>query len=185
MVEPLEIIRRFYQPDTELWNTLIIHSESVARLALDIVKLHPELHADERFVYEGAMLHDIGIIRTNAPSINCLGSADYICHGTQGAQMLRELGLEQHARVSERHTGAGITADEVVALSLPIPVADYTPQTVEEQIICYADKFFSKSKKLDEQKSLEKAIKSVSKYGDAPYQRFMQMHQKFAIPSIV
>lgn len=185
MVEPVEIIRRFYEPDTELWNILVVHSQSVARLALEIVKAHPELNADERFVFEGAMLHDIGIIRTDAPSIHCLGSADYICHGTLGAQMLRNLGLEQHARVAERHTGAGITADEVRALALPIPVADYTPQTVEEQIICYADKFFSKSKQLDEQKSLEKAIKSVSKYGDAPYQRFMLMHQKFAIPAIV
>lgn len=178
-----EIIKKFYEPDTELWNILTIHSESVAKLALDIVHQHPELGADERFVYEGAMLHDIGIIRTDAPSIHCHGPYDYICHGTQGAIMLREIGLDRHALVCERHTGAGITADEVVALGLPIEVKDYTPQSVEEQIICYADKFFSKSKKLDEQKSLERAIKSVSKYGNAPYERFMAMHEKFSIDS--
>ena len=184
MVDPIEIIRKFYEPGTELWNILMVHSESVAKLAVDIVRQHPELKADERFVYESAMLHDIGIIKTDAPSIYCFGTTDYICHGTQGSEMLKALGLERHALVCERHTGAGITEDEVIELGLPIPHRDYTPQSIEEQIVCYADKFFSKSKKLDEQKSLEKAIKSVAKYGDAPRERFMKMHEKLCIDTI-
>lgn len=185
MVDPFEIINKFYEPGSELWNILVGHSQAVADLASEIVRLHPELSADERFVYEGAMLHDIGIIRTNAPSIHCHGTADYICHGTQGSIMLREMGYTRHALVCERHTGAGITADEVTAMQLPIPVRDYTPQSIEEKIICYADKFFSKSKNLKEQKNLERAIKSVSKYGEAPKNRFMAMHEMFAIPSII
>lgn len=185
MVDPFEIINKFYEPNSELWNILVGHSQAVADLASEIVHLHPELNADERFVYEGAMLHDIGIIRTNAPSIHCFGEADYICHGTQGSSMLLSEGLERHAMVSERHTGAGITADEVVSLNLPIPVKDYTPQSIEEKIICYADKFFSKSNNLKEQKSFERALKSVAKYGDAPRERFLAMHATMAIPSIV
>jgi len=185
MVDPFEIINKFYEPNSELWNILVGHSQAVAGLASEIVRLHPELKADERFVYEGSMLHDIGIIRTDAPSIHCHGEADYICHGTQGSMMLMAEGLEKHAKVCERHTGAGITADEVVALKLPIPIKDYTPQSIEEKIICYADKFFSKSKNLKEQKSLERALKSVAKYGDAPRDRFMEMHALMSIPSII
>lgn len=184
MVNCEDIIKKFYEPGSELWNILVGHSKAVASLASEIVRLHPELHADAQFVYEGAMLHDIGIIMTNAPGIQCFGTADYIRHGTIGAEMLRQLGLERHALVCERHTGAGITADEVLALNLPVQPRDYTPQSIEEKIICYADKFFSKSKKLDEQKPLEKAISSISRFGDAPKARFMQMHELFAIPSI-
>ncbi len=185
MASPIEIINKFYEPGSELWNILVGHSEAVAHLASEIVRLHPELNADYDFVYEGAMLHDIGIIRCDAPSIHCHGEFDYICHGTQGAIMLNELGLTRHALICERHTGSGLTLGEIIATNMPIPHRDMTPQSVEEQIVCYADKFFSKSKDLKEQKSLERAIKSVAKYGDASLERFMKMHEKFAIPQIV
>lgn len=189
MLDIYSIIARFYLPGTPQWNILVEHSKAVTDLAVDIVLKHPELNADIDFVREGAMLHDIGITNTFAPGIYCFGEADYICHGTQGAEMLRRIGLERYALVCERHTGAGITADEVVAMKLPIPVADYTPQSIEEQVICYADKFFSKTLKepndyssLLQKKTFERAMKSVSKYGDAPRERFLAMHQMFAIP---
>ena len=41
----------------------------------------------------------------------------------------------------------------------------------EEQIICFADKFFSKSK-LDHEKGIEKARKSVARYGEEGGKRF-------------
>lgn len=192
MLDIYGILSQYYNIGTPQWNILVEHSKAVAHLAVDIAEQHPELGADKMFVYEGAMLHDIGICETFAPGIYCFGTADYICHGTQGAQMLRNLGLEKHALVCERHTGAGITANEVAELKLPIPIADYTPQTIEEQIVCYADKFFSKTLKepcnysnyesLWQQKTFERALKSVAKYGDAPRDRFMAMHEKLSIP---
>ena len=54
------------------------------------------------------MLHDIGIIRCNAPGIQCFGNEPYICHGRIGAEMLRAEGFPHHARVCERHTGRGL-----------------------------------------------------------------------------
>ncbi len=189
MLDVYGILGQFYTPDTPQWNILVEHSKAVAELAANIVRLHPELNADANFVYEGAMLHDIGITNTNAPGIYCFGQAEYICHGIQGAQMLRTLQLPQHARVCERHTGAGITADEVRTLQLPLPIADYTPQTIEEKIVCYADKFFSKTLKepdnyssLREPKSFERALHSVAKYGDAPRERFLALHKMLAVP---
>ena len=195
MLDVYSILSKFYLVGSPQWQILVEHSKAVAQLATNIVSLHPELNADANFVYEGAMLHDIGITQTFAPGIYCFGTADYICHGTQGAQMLRALQLPKHACVCERHTGAGITADEVRALQLPIPVADYTPQTIEEKIVCYADKFFSKTlkqpdnysshndySKLREQKSFERALRSVAKYGNAPRERFLALHQMLAVP---
>jgi len=41
----------------------------------------------------------------------------------------------------------------------------------KEQIICFADKFFSKSK-LDHEKGIEKARKSVARYGEEGGKRF-------------
>ncbi|MDO4461597.1 MAG: HDIG domain-containing protein [Bacteroidia bacterium] len=178
-MNPIEVISQFYERDTDLWRILVEHSEAVADFALRIVDSHPELGADRQFVYEGAMLHDIGIIKTDAPGIHCYGDSPYICHGTLGAEMLRGLGMERHALVCERHTGAGLSLEDIERQDLPIPHRDMLPLSVEEKIICYADKYFSKSKELRVAKSYEKALKSVAKFGEDSERRFLEMHEKF------
>jgi len=178
-VNPQEIIDRFYPADQEaLRHILITHSQSVMDKALHIVDAHPELQADRAFVAEAAMLHDIGIIATNAPGIHCFGTEPYIRHGLIGASMLRQLGYERHALVCERHTGAGISRAEVIAQQLPLPLADYLPLSVEEQIICFADKFFSKTH-LDREKTVEQARNSLLKFSDEGIRRFDSWCKRF------
>lgn len=173
-----EIIDKYY-PDNELKRILLTHSRQVAIRAIEIVDRHPELSADRLFVEEAAMLHDIGIIRCNAPGIQCFGTEPYICHGTIGAEMLRAEGFPLHARVCERHTGAGLSLDEIIAQNLPVPHRDLKPESIEEQIICYADKFFSKTR-LNQEKTLEQAIRSLSKFGDEGVARFVKWSELFA-----
>lgn len=172
------LIDKYYPEDNELRHILINHSQSVARKALQIVSSHPELHLDAQFVEEAAMLHDLGIFRTDAPGIQCFGSDPYICHGRLGAEILRKEGYERHARVCERHTGAGITCKEIIAQGLPLPHQDFLPETMEEKVICYADKFFSKTH-LDREKSIEKAEKSLAKFGEDGVMRFREWERMF------
>ena len=166
------------EDDGELRHILIVHSRSVAQKALQIVSLHPELNLDRDFIEEAAMLHDIGIVRCDAPGICCHGTESYIRYGMIGAAMLREEGLERYARVCERHTGAGITVHDIESRNLPLPRRDFLPETIEEQIICYADKFYSKSH-LDRTKTLEQAEKSIARFGDDGLQRFIKMEKMF------
>lgn len=178
MTDWKKIIDKYYSGDGDLRTILIIHSQSVARKALQIVSLHPELNLDREFIEEAAMLHDIGIIKTDAPGIKCFGTEPYICHGILGAEMLRQEGLPRHARVCERHTGAGLSLNEIVSQNLPLPHQDFLPETLEEQVICYADKFFSKTH-LDREKSVEKAEKSIAKFGEEGLSRFKQWEKMF------
>lgn len=177
-MNPLSIIEKYYSDNAELHQLLLRHSMDVADKALEIARNLPELNIDTEFVYEAAMLHDIGIFLTDAPGIHCHGENPYICHGTLGAELLRREGLPKHARVAERHTGAGITAEEILAQHLPLPQTDLLPQTVEEKLICYADKFFSKSHP-EEEKTLEGARRSLQKFGGATIQRFEDMIRMF------
>ncbi len=172
------LIDKYYPEDNELRHILINHSQSVARKALQIVSSHPELCLDAQFVEEAAMLHDIGIFLTDAPGIQCFGSQPYICHGRLGAELMRKEGYERHARVCERHTGAGITCQQIVEQRLPLPHQDFLPETMEEKVICYADKFFSKTH-LDREKSMEKAVKSLAKFGEEGVKRFQQWEKLF------
>ena len=173
-----EIIDKYYPIDNELKHILMVHSQQVTRKALDIVDRHPELKADRPFVEEAAMLHDIGIFRCDATGIQCYGTEPYICHGTIGANILRAEGFPRHARVCERHTGAGLSLQEIIQQNLPIPHHDLLPETVEEKIVCYADKFFSKTK-LTQEKTLEQAIRSLAKFGEEGVARFVKWSEIF------
>ena len=172
------IINKYYPEDNELRHILLVHSRAVADKALAIADRHPELSLDRQFIEEAAMLHDIGIVRCNAPGIQCFGTEPYICHGRIGAEMLRAEGFPRHARVCERHTGAGITRSQIITQKLPLPQQDFLPETMDEKVICYADKFFSKSH-LDEEKTIEQAIASLSKFGEEGVARFREWVKMF------
>lgn len=172
------IIDKYYPEENALKSILMVHSSSVALKALRIVDAHPELQIDRRFVEEAAMLHDIGIFRCNAPGIHCHGTEPYILHGRIGAELLRAEGFPLHARVCERHTGAGITLQEILDQQLPLPHQDFQPETLEEQIVCYADKFFSKTR-LETEKTIEQAERSLAKFGPAGVERFRRWVQLF------
>ena len=174
----LNLIHKYYAGQPELERILLKHSEDVAQRVLEIAEAHPEFHLDRQFLYEAAMLHDIGILYVDAPGICCLGTRPYICHGMLGAELLRNEGLPAHARVAERHTGTGLTKEEILRQSLPLPPRDFVPETLEEKIICYADKFFSKSH-LEEVKTPEQAMRSLEKFGPSCVDTFKAWMSEF------
>lgn len=172
------IIDKYYPEANELKNILLVHSRSVANKALTIVDERPELHIDRQFVEEAAMVHDIGIFQCNASGIHCFGDAPYILHGRIGAELLRAEGFPHHARVCERHTGTGLTKETIKKQAIPLPEQDFLPETIEEQLICYADKFFSKTH-LDVEKTFDQAEKSLEKFGDECVERFRAWRKYF------
>ena len=167
------IIDEFYPEDNELKRLLMEHSRQVADRCLLIAKKHPELRLDKEFLEEAAMLHDIGILRCNAPGIYCHGTEPYIRHGIIGGQMLREKGWERHARVCERHTGTGLSAWDIEQQQLPLPHEDFMPEELEEQVVCYADKFYSKTRPGSERTVVE-AMRALEKFGWDGIRRFQK-----------
>ena len=172
------IIDKYCKDNNELRDILVTHSRAVAEKALAIADAHPELGLDRQFILEAAMVHDIGIVMTDAPGIKCFGTEPYIRHGICGAEIMRAEGYPRHARVCERHTGAGLSKTEIEAQDLPLPRVDLLPETLEEKVICYADKFFSKTR-LDREKTIEQAERSVAKHGDEGLKRFKEMERLF------
>ena len=184
-IDPMDIIAHFYPNDTPFRRMLIKHSTQVRDKAFEILDKSPlKDKVDRETVNNGAMLHDIGIGRCDAPPILCTGTEPYIAHGIIGAQMLRDFAadssLEPYARICERHTGSGLTAYEIQQEKLPLPVRDFLPETPEEKLICLADKFFSKSGDMQE-KPLPKIRKSMAKFGQPAIDRFDELCRTFGI----
>ena len=173
------VIDHFYAGHPELREILLKHSIQVRDKALQIAE-NTTLELDLEVVASGAMLHDIGIIKCHAPDIFCLGELPYISHGCAGGKMLRQLGsdMEIYARICERHTGSGLTASEIISGNMPLPHIDLLPETPEEKLICLADKFFSKSGKMEE-KPLDKIRKQMAKFGTASADRFEELLRLF------
>lgn len=174
-----KIIYKYYEEGTALLDLLLTHSEMVARKAIAVADA-AHIEVDHDFVWNAAMLHDIGIFECNAPSIFCTGSEPYIRHGIIGASIMRKEGMPEMARVCERHTGSGLTAKEIAETGLPLPHVDLLPESIEERLICYADKFFSKSGDPKAEKPFEKVRASMAKFGDDSLARFDAMHALFS-----
>ncbi len=163
-MDPHTIIDKYYTKGTKLYDIYISHVSDVTNKALSIARKHPELAIDVKFLEEACMLHDIGIFLTRAPHIACKGENPYISHGYLGSELLTREGFPKHALVCERHTGTGLSLETILKRKLPIPQRDMRPQSMEEKIICFADKFYSKSK-LGREKSVKKIRKSLGKHG--------------------
>ncbi|MBQ9645150.1 MAG: HDIG domain-containing protein [Prevotella sp.] len=172
------LLDKYYPEVGDLRLLILKHSRQVADRCLFIARRHPELHVDEQFVEEAAMLHDIGIRWCHAPSIFCEGTDHYIRHGLIGAELLRREGFPRHARVCERHTGTGITRQQIERQQLPLPPADYVPETLEEQLVCYADKFYSKSRP-DRVLTVDEAAHSLAKFGGEGVAKFLSWAARF------
>jgi uncharacterized protein len=176
-----EIIEKYYKNNSKAKKVLLTHSELVSKKALEIAKNIKE-KTDHNLLYEGSMLHDIGMIFTHAPDIGCNGSHPYICHGILGAKILNEEGLPKHALICERHTGTGITKEEIIEKKLPLPLKDMIPVSIEEEIICYADKFFSKDpNNLEIEKTPKQVEKMLEGYGGDHLYKFRQWHLRFNV----
>lgn len=180
-VESRAIIGKYYQPGSLSHEVLVAHGEAVADKARAIALSMPAHAPDVDFIVEAALLHDIGMFLTRAPGLGCHGDRDYICHGYLGRELLEKEGLPRHALVCERHVGVGLTADEIVKHNLPVPRREMLPISLEEKIICYADKFFSKSRgALRREKTVEEVRAEISRYGPEQLERFEALHQLFS-----
>ncbi len=109
---------------------VVSHCLNVAGLAARIggELVGAGFEVDLALVEAGALLHDLGRSVTHG-----------IGHGAVGGEVARGLGLPLAVvRIVERHVGAGIPADEAEELGLPVGV--YVPESLEEKLVCYADK---------------------------------------------
>ncbi|MDV3244302.1 MAG: HDIG domain-containing protein [Nitrososphaerales archaeon] len=106
------------------------HCRTVARVAKTIADefARQGKSLDSRAVLAGALLHDIG--RTKVQTAR---------HGLDGSEILAKEGVDQKVvEIVRRHVGAGISAEE--AKSLGLPPLDYIPRSLEETVVCFADK---------------------------------------------
>ncbi|MEM3712347.1 MAG: TIGR00295 family protein [Thermoproteota archaeon] len=126
--------------------------ENVIKHAVRVSKIAKELtdkirfkgyDVDEKLVIAGALLHDIGRSITHDVS-----------HGVIGGRIIRRRQLDEKlAKIVERHVGGGISKDEAEKLGLGD--TELIPETLEEKIVCYADKLVDGDRKVEFEETLK------------------------------
>lgn len=169
-MDPLKIIRKHYKPGTKSYYFLTTHGKQVMKKSIKIAKNVKHPHPNLKFIKEAAMLHDIGIFQINAPDIGCHGKYHYLYHGYLGRKILDKENLHKHALVCERHIGVGLTLKDIIKINKKyktnLPLRNMMPLTIEEKIITYADKFFTKHPMIHlKERKIKIARKNVGKYG--------------------
>lgn len=177
-MNPLDIIPEFYPPGTRIHDIYMIHHEQVTCKALAVAERLPHLSPDTAFIAEAAMLHDIGMVKTRALKLECFGAAPYIRHGVLGREILDSLGFHRHGLVCERHVGVGLSIEDIRNQNLPLPLRDMRPVSLEEEIIAYADKLFSKYPAGGEH-SLETVLQKLARHGPNHPRVFLAWHGRF------
>jgi uncharacterized protein len=177
-VWPEKLLASYLEGDS--FRIVLEHSRYVARLALDVCeRMGIEVH-DRIFIEEAALLHDIGVGQVNAPGIGVHGRHPYIVHGVLGRTILEKEGFPAHGLVCERHIGVGLTMADIMKQDLPLPHRDMCPISLPEQIICFADLFYSKNpEKLAHKKTVEHIRKNLLTFGEEKLQIFDGWMERF------
>ena len=179
-VNYFELIQRYLSPDSLVYRVYIPHVAAVTTMAIRVGRRIGLSKEQLRFIEEAAMLHDIGIVRVRAPGIGCYGEQPYITHLIAGREILEAEGLPRHARVAVEHVGLGLTSEEIVAQGLALPPQDIFPQTIECQVISWADLFSSKTPgKRWSQRTVDEVRQRAARYGERQLATFALWLERF------
>ena len=140
---------------------VVSHSKKVMEVA---ERLANGKAADIELVKIGALLHDIGRSATHK-----------IAHVTEGVKFAKAHDFSTElVSIIHNHIGAGANPEE--AKQLGLPPEDFTPKTLEEKIVSYADLMVFGN----EEVGFEEAMKRYSsKYPNSPYlEKIKKLHDE-------
>jgi uncharacterized protein len=139
--------------------------ETVSKLAVEMAENCKQrgYQVNVQLVEIGALLHDIGRARTHS-----------VHHAVAGAEIAKQLGLpEQVIRIIKRHVGGGITQKE--ARKLGWPKDTYTPETLEEKVVSYADKLIEGSRRVPITNTIEELSQELP---PSAIERIWKLHEE-------
>lgn len=179
MNEIFKLFRK-YAPTQKRAEEVFRHTTITLEIAKQIV-VENKLSSNWEIAEKGILLHDIGVFeceKVYQPRV----VKPYIQHAVIGALILRAEGFgEAVIKMVERHIGLGISRKEIEEHHYPLPRMDFIPETLEEKILCYADKFHSKDRGFTTYKQREI---QYQQFGDGPLTRLRNFKREFGIPKL-
>lgn len=145
-IEQIKQLHRKYSPNDKVYDLVYGHGRIVSEIALWCVnQMKDSSKVDVTMLEAGCLLHDIGTYLFFDEQAKVTNDRMYVQHAILGAKILEDEGVDQ--RISEMvstHVLLGLSKEEIVSHSFPLPYRDYIPTSIEGRLLCYADRFHSK-----------------------------------------
>jgi uncharacterized protein len=182
-ISNIEQLHRKYAPNDKVYDLVYGHCQIVCEIALwcaDNIKLDSEVDAD--LLQSAALLHDIGtyILFDNDGKVS--NERMYPQHAILGAKIVADEGIDMKiSKMIETHILLGLTKQEIIDTPWILPARDYRPDTIEGELLCYADRFHSKHPTFNAYDTFLNKLKS-----NLPLQaaKFETWSKRFGIPDI-
>jgi uncharacterized protein len=182
-LEQIEALHHKYAPSDAGFNLVFTHCKIVSEIAQQCIE-RKQLAVDAELVRVGCMLHDIGVYELLDTDGREREGLPYITHGIRGEAILKKEGFSEVIwRFGSHHTGMGLTRQDIIKQGLPLPLQDYQAETIEEELVMYADKFHSKNTPPNFN-TFEHYKQTVAKFGQDKSEKFAQLAEKFGAPDL-
>jgi len=183
-VKSVEALHRKYAPSDSAFESVWEHVNIIWSIAEELIANQPSLKLNPQLVKVGCLVHDIGVYKLYDKKGN-IDTKNYITHGILGYEILQSEGYPDYlCSFPRNHIGVGVTKKDIKTQKLPLPLANYTPKTLEEKIVTFADKFHSKSDPpIFNSVSFYKKFLS-DKFGEHKVKIFESMLKEFGEPDL-
>jgi uncharacterized protein len=152
----------------------LLHRKLIKQKSLDV---------DIALVEAGCLLHDLGVYTLFTKSDKKVTDYNYMNHGIRGEELLLKERLGSAlARIASHHLGVGFTEEDIKKQGLPF-TQPYIPETKEERLITYADKFHSKTTP-PRFNTYDSFKKYAATFGPEIAERFEQLAEEFGKPDL-
>lgn len=179
----IEQLHKKYAPNEAMFQEVYGHCRIVWSVAKNLIESH-HIVVDEEVIKAGCLLHDIGVYKLWDPVTNEMNWKKYTSHAVLGEALLKSESIAKAlCNIVLHHAGVGISRSDVITRRLSIPARDYFPETIEERLVMYADKFHSKSAPTSFY-SVEGYRDYSKKFGDDNVARFDKLVEEFGVPDL-
>lgn len=143
-IQEIEDLHHKYAPNDKVYEVVYGHCQKVRDIALWCAD-NIEKTVDRPLLEAATLLHDLGAYVYFNEDGTIKDSRLYWLHATIGASIVQQEGLGTDiAELISTHVLLGLSKQEIIDNKWSLPANDYQPQTLEGELLCYADCFHSK-----------------------------------------
>jgi uncharacterized protein len=179
----IEALHHKYAPNDTVYELVFGHCQIVADIAQWCVNNGEQTNVDRPLLEVACLLHDIGTYAFFDAAGKVFDNRRlYKQHAMFGATIVANEGIDQRvAEIIETHVLMGITKQEILDNKWALPTRDFTPKTIEAELLCYADRFHSKEPIFN---SYDTFLSGLSSELPEQAKKFEVAAQRFGIPDI-
>lgn len=182
-IQQIEELHRKYAPNDKVYKLVYGHCQIVNEIAQWCAgNITDKAQIDTDLLQEAALLHDIGTYILFDEEGKIPRGRLYPLHAILSAKIIADEGVDaQVAQLVETHILLGLSKQEILDKPWPLPARDYIPQSVEGELLCYADRFHSKKPVFNAYGGFLDRLKQEL---PAQASKFEVWSQRFGIPDV-